>query len=122
MLSAHQLNTFRHMLHELRAGLDARLPSLRAEAFHSAGGEDTGEPSAAPTHLADVGDQELNAVVNVGLAANEANLRQEIDAALARLEDGHFGICEQCGREITRDRLEALPYAAMCIGCAEKNQ
>lgn len=122
MLSAHQLDSFRHRLHELRARLDARFPSLRAEALHSAGGDDIGEPSASPTHLADVGNQELNAVVNVGLAANEASVRQEIDAALARLDDGHFGVCEQCGHEISRNRLDALPYSALCIDCAEKNQ
>lgn len=102
--------------------MDDRLSSVRADALHGAGGEDNGEPSIAPTHPADVGDQELNAVVNVGLAANEATRRQEIDAALARLEEGHFGVCEQCKHEISRDRLDAVPYAALCIGCAEKNQ
>jgi len=40
-----------------------------------------------------------------------------VDEALARVEDGTFGICHDCGRPIAADRLEALPWAARCIDC-----
>ena len=40
-----------------------------------------------------------------------------VDAALARLDEGVFGVCLRCGREITPARLEALPWAAHCIDC-----
>lgn len=42
----------------------------------------------------------------------------EIDAALARLDAGSYGICERCGRPIGTERLEARPVARLCIGCA----
>jgi len=41
----------------------------------------------------------------------------EIDAALARLDVGTYGICERCGKKIKAARLEAIPYAALCIDC-----
>jgi DnaK suppressor protein len=41
----------------------------------------------------------------------------QVEAALARLDDGTFGRCTRCGREIAPDRLEALPWAAHCIEC-----
>jgi DnaK suppressor protein len=41
----------------------------------------------------------------------------QVDAALARLADGTFGMCVRCGREIAPARLEALPWAAHCIDC-----
>jgi len=41
----------------------------------------------------------------------------QVDAALARLADGTFGRCVRCGRDIAAARLEALPWAAHCIGC-----
>lgn len=41
----------------------------------------------------------------------------QVDAALARLEDGTFGTCVRCGRDIAPARLEALPWAAHCIEC-----
>lgn len=40
-----------------------------------------------------------------------------IDRAILRLEKGTFGACQSCGEEIDRDRLEALPYAELCIDC-----
>lgn len=42
----------------------------------------------------------------------------EIDAALARLDDGSYGVCTSCGRSIPDARLEVRPYAATCVGCA----
>lgn len=41
----------------------------------------------------------------------------QVDAALARLDEGAFGVCIRCGREIAPGRLEALPWAAHCIDC-----
>jgi len=42
-----------------------------------------------------------------------------IDAALARLKDGSYGICTSCGIKIPEKRLAALPYATTCVDCAE---
>lgn len=41
-----------------------------------------------------------------------------IDAALARIEAGTFGICAKCGEDISEERLEAVPHAALCRNCA----
>ena len=41
----------------------------------------------------------------------------EIDAALAKILEGSYGICEQCGSSIPRERLRAIPYAALCVQC-----
>ena len=42
----------------------------------------------------------------------------DINAALKRLDDGTYGICQNCGYEINPDRLDAIPQAALCIKCA----
>ena len=51
-----------------------------------------------------------------------AFLLQDIDAALVRMDRGTFGTCEECGAEIDRQRLKAVPYARLCIACAKRNQ
>jgi DnaK suppressor protein len=53
------------------------------------------------------------------LALRERSLQHlvQVDAALARLDDGTFGLCLRCGRQIAQARLEALPWAAHCIEC-----
>lgn len=50
-----------------------------------------------------------------------AELR-EIERALRRLEDGSYGICTGCGDEVGRLRLQAVPYASLCIACASKSE
>ncbi|HZZ78527.1 MAG TPA: TraR/DksA C4-type zinc finger protein [Gemmataceae bacterium] len=122
MLNKNQLEKFRRKLHDLRAGFDARVDSIRDEAAHAAGGEASGGLSNTPIHLGDLGSQEEGAAVNVGLAENEAYLRQEIDEALRRLEDGTYGTCEACHKDINPSRLDAVPYSRWCIQCAEANQ
>ena len=42
-----------------------------------------------------------------------------IDAALARIKNGSYGICAKCGADIPEKRLSAVPYATTCIDCAE---
>ena len=47
---------------------------------------------------------------------------QEIDAALRRIDEGVYGICEECGREIDQRRLEAQPTATRCIACQAQHE
>lgn len=46
----------------------------------------------------------------------------EVEAALARLEAGTYGVCERCGEPICEARLDALPAARTCIGCASRER
>ncbi|MFC7361461.1 TraR/DksA family transcriptional regulator [Nocardioides astragali] len=46
----------------------------------------------------------------------------EVDAALARLDAGTYGVCERCGEPVGEARLEALPAARTCIGCAARER
>ncbi len=50
----------------------------------------------------------------------ERKLILKIKEALARIEDGTFGICEECGEEISEERLKARPVTTLCIGCKTK--
>lgn len=45
--------------------------------------------------------------------------RKEIDAALARMDEGIYGKCENCGQEIPFERLEARPTATLCVSCKQ---
>ena len=55
-----------------------------------------------------------------GLAEAAASELTQIDAALARLDAGSYGICASCGRAIPDARLEVRPFATHCVTCAEK--
>jgi RNA polymerase-binding transcription factor DksA len=60
------------------------------------------------------GDEVLEALGN-----SELDELRRIDSALARLEDGSYGICPKCGDTISDARLEAVPAAALCRNCAD---
>ncbi len=51
--------------------------------------------------------------------SREATLRRSVAMALVRIQDGTFGACVYCGNEITRRRLEAVPWTPFCICCRE---
>ncbi len=52
----------------------------------------------------------------------ERKLISKIDKALARIEDGSFGVCEECGEEISGGRLKARPVTTLCIECKEEQE
>ncbi len=54
------------------------------------------------------------------LGQQDANRLTAIENALERINRGTFGICPMCGKEIPEARLEALPYAVLCVSCQEK--
>ncbi|HKZ52266.1 MAG TPA: TraR/DksA family transcriptional regulator [Candidatus Acidoferrales bacterium] len=58
--------------------------------------------------------------LTVGALQREQQLLSEVDAALVRLREGVFGLCERCGEEIPERRLKALPWARLCLDCAER--
>jgi RNA polymerase-binding transcription factor DksA len=75
-----------------------------------------------PVHPADLGTDNDEEEVALDLLENEEQILVEINDALGRIEQGTFGRCENCQQEISRERLDALPYARYCIRCAQKLQ
>ncbi|MHB8504830.1 MAG: TraR/DksA family transcriptional regulator, partial [Acidimicrobiales bacterium] len=51
------------------------------------------------------------------LSAQARAAIEEIDRALAQIGAGTYGVCERCGQPIAQARLEALPYASLCVAC-----
>ena len=58
--------------------------------------------------------------INMALRRRAKRKVRSLQDALARLEEGTYGICERCGREIGAQRLEAIPEARLCIDCAQQ--
>jgi len=54
---------------------------------------------------------------DLALSAQARATADEIDLALAKLDNGTYGTCERCGQPIPRARLKAMPSAALCVGC-----
>jgi RNA polymerase-binding protein DksA len=78
--------------------------------------EETGDLATGPgDHLADNATDTYMRELDEGLEENAERLLAEIEAALGRIADGTYGNCAVCGRQIDAERLEAVPYATLCI-------
>jgi DnaK suppressor protein len=58
--------------------------------------------------------------MNMALRRRARRKIASLEEAVARFEEGTYGICERCGKEIGAQRLEAVPQARLCIDCAQK--
>jgi len=54
------------------------------------------------------------------LSNTERSILSEIEASLARMEEGEYGVCDECGQKINRKRLDAVPWARYCVPCKER--
>jgi RNA polymerase-binding transcription factor len=78
--------------------------------------EETGDLAiGAGDHLADSATETFMRELDDGLGENAGHVLEEIEAALRRIEEGTFGTCEACGGPIGEERLDAVPYATLCI-------
>jgi RNA polymerase-binding protein DksA len=111
---------FRDALLAERQRVEHALTTLRDE--HSGSLDDEVEEVAATAdnHLADTASATLGREIDYTLGDNAEQVISEIDAALQRIESGDYGVCERCGREIPRERLESNPWASLCIDCKRK--
>ena len=81
--------------------------------------EETGElvSSSIDDHLGDMATATHDRELDYTLEGNAETVLAQIDAALARIDAGTYGVCERCGRTIPEERLEARPWATLCIDC-----
>lgn len=70
----------------------------------------------------DLASSEYNQSMVFRLRDREKFLLKKIEKALARIEDGSFGVCERCEEDISVKRLEARPVTTLCIRCKEEQE
>lgn len=113
MLTKKQKAHFKKLLTE-------RLDTLLAEAYRTVTGmTDQGDNFPDPTDRASL---ESDRNFTLRIRDRERKLIKKIKDALERLEDGTFGICEQCGEDISEERLKARPVTTLCIDCKKKQE
>jgi DnaK suppressor protein len=105
-------------LAEIRRRLEAEHTQLQSDIDALASeNQNQHDDTGIGNHLADDASEVFTRERNMALRTNAEELLVQVDAALTRLDEGTYGICARCGREITSERLEALPYATLCITC-----
>jgi RNA polymerase-binding protein DksA len=112
---------FRDVLLQERQRVKAAIDNLHEENPGSIGDE-TGEDAVFDNHLADTATVTYDRELDYTLEENSEHVLAEIDAALKRIEEGTYGVCTNCGRPIAPERLEARPWATLCIDCQRQRE
>ena len=113
-MDKRKAKTYRDKLMVRREGLVGQVQA--AEAY-------TRERDAEATQ--DPADMAANAYTKellVSMSANDRQLLESIDGALERIEEGKYGKCVNCGQPIQEKRLEAVPWARLCLRCQDLNE
>jgi RNA polymerase-binding protein DksA len=84
--------------------------------------ESSGDLSAYTFHMADLGTDAMEREKTFLFASAEGRLLYHVNEALRRLYKEDYGNCESCGQPISRERLDIVPHARLCIKCKEKEE
>ncbi len=117
-----ELNVYRERLLELRARLRGDATQLANAALKKSRSEANGDLSSMPIHMADIGSDNYEQEFTLSLLENEGHALERIEASLERIEEGSYGVCEECGARIPKQRLNAIPYATLCVKCASQQE
>jgi DnaK suppressor protein len=125
MLKPAEIDEFRNLLITLKARVRGDVELLSDEALER--GNNGGD---SPTHLAELGTASFEQDFSLHLMENDQEVLKEISAAIQRIDEGTYGLCEGClaeGRPVSKAmipklRLKAIPYARDCVTCKRKRE
>ncbi len=123
-MKAAELAQFKKALLEIREKLVGNVIHMEDEALGKSGHEASGNLSNVPIHMADVGTDNYDRDLTIGLIQNGEDELRAIDEALEKIGKKTFGVCESegCDKKISKARLTALPYAKLCIECQRREE
>lgn len=119
-MKVSEMKPFRLALEAMRARLRGDVSTMADAALRKTRSEANGDLSSMPIHMADIGSDAYEQEFTLSLMASEEGTLEQVEEALERIRSKTFGICEECEGTISKKRLEAIPFASMCIRCAEK--
>lgn len=121
-MKAAELTQYKKILLVLRQKLVGNVNFMEDEALGKSGQDASGDLSNVPIHMADVGTDNYDRDLTIGLIQNGEEELRAIDEALERISNKTFGSCEECGKKVSKVRLTALPYVKNCIECQRQEE
>jgi DnaK suppressor protein len=117
-VSKKELDDLRERLLAEQAELQEQLTTIEEQSFAASQSELSGEVSFDEEN-ADAGTFTFERERDLSIENNVRDLLRKIERALARMDEGTYGICSRCGKPIEKARLKALPYVDLCIKDAQ---
>lgn len=113
---------FRKLILQKREKLLKELGYLENEVMNSTSKDSSGDLSGYSFHMADQGTDAEEREKAFLLASREGRYIYHLNQALRRIDDGTYGRCGVCGKQISKERLKAVPHATKCIVCKSEEE
>jgi RNA polymerase-binding protein DksA len=107
----------RQMLIEEAARIRADLKEVESRTARTSESEVASETGGTEDHPADMASETYEREKDLALSENLTDILGKIRIALEKMEQGTYGICDACRQRIAAERLEALPFATLCVSC-----
>lgn len=108
---------YKKLLLDLRDHLIDGVNFLATDNLKRSSRDVSGELSGYSLHMADAGTDNFDREFALSLVSNEQEALYEIEEALKRLEQSTYGLCGMCEKPIRKERLQAVPFARLCVNC-----
>ncbi len=118
-LAKSTVEKFRARLEEERDRLEVLIEDYEQELEEARMSESSSDRSPDPGN-AEASSTKLEYAKELSLEQNTLDLLSKVEWALAKMDEGTYGICESCGKSIPLARLDVLPYATLCVDCARR--
>ncbi len=118
-LAKSTVERYRKRLLEEKDRLEELIEEARIELEEARQTESSAERSPDPGN-AEAGSMKFEYEKELSMQQNSIDLLHKVETALERIERGEYGQCESCGKDIPTARLDALPYATLCVDCARR--
>jgi DnaK suppressor protein len=121
-MKSTDLKAYKERLIDLRARLRGDVSQMADATLKKRRSDANGDLSSMPIHMADIGTDNFEQEFTLSLMQSEEQTLELIEASLERIEEGTYGQCEECGARIPKTRLNAIPYASLCVKCATQQE
>lgn len=115
-MNARKQKSLRKRLEARKSEIESDV-SYMADEMRSIGVEQDDENGSLGNHIAEDGASIAEAERIVTVTEDMQHILAQVNAALERMNEGTYGVCQRCGKPIGEERLEAFPYVAYCIEC-----
>ena len=121
-LTKKELKEFKKLILKRKDEILEDIQHISEDTLKKSQKDASGDISGYTYHMADVATDTYDREFSLGLASNGREMLYGLDDAIKRIEEGTFGICEECKSVITKSRLKAVPWARCCVKCQEKKE
>jgi len=118
--SSTRLRAVKKRLQTERERLEAELRDIMERTSHTSDLEQATELSSYDDHPADLASETYEREKDLALESNITDLLEKVNTAIEKIDEGTYGVCDSCGIDINTNRLEALPWASLCLNCQDR--